>query len=428
MNQVTEQPIHRRLSNGIDLGILPTRRRSVVAIELRFLAGFAYEQADYLGTAHVLAETITKGTVHRDRRAFNDAFDEIGAGYSVSAARETLAFSCVCLPEFVEKALQLHAEMIREPALPEDACQVALDLTRQSLAAIDDDPLELTKKHLHQQAYGQPLNRHICGRPDCLDKITREVLLDHWQRHLRPERLLASVAGAVEPDRIADLFERLFPPSGPDQGTNGPPPPQSFAFRFVSGRSHHHKELEQEHIGICFPGAAAQDRDEAVERVAVGVLSGGMSSRLWQSVREEQGLVYWIAAWFDRPREGGMVHLGASCTPQKLAETFDRLVAEVNRLADDVTDAEIQRAINGILASTQTHGDTTRAKANRLVNDLFYLGKLIPLEEKLARIRAIGVEDVRRYLHDHPRDRLSIVTLGPGGTGVQSTGAQCIRA
>lgn len=89
------------------------------------------------------------------------------------------------------------------------------------------------------------------------------------------------------------------------------------------------------------------------------------------------------------------------------------LLKEVNRLADDVTESEVQRAISGILAAAQTHGDVTRAKATRIVNDLFYLGRPIPLEEKLSRIRAVTTGDVRQYLRRHPREQLSIVTVGP---------------
>ncbi len=413
MTQATEQPRHTRLSNGIELAILPTARRSVAAIEMRFLGGFAYEKADRLGVAHLLAETLTKGTQRRDGRALNDAFDEIGASYSLSAARETLAFSCLCLPEFTGKSLELLAEMIVEPSLPADACEVALDLARQSLAALEDDPLELAKKHLHQQAYGDPLNRHVYGEPETLDHMTRDDILQHWRTYVRPDRLLASVAGAVDPTEIEDLFERLFPRQSQAQTEDRAALPSSFPLRFLPGQSHHPKELEQEQIAVCFPGVSAADKDEAVERVTTGVLSGGMSSRLWRAIREKQGLVYWVGAWLDHPRSGGMVHLGSSCTPQNLEETFNGLLAEVDRLADDVTEDEVHRAVNGILAAVQTHGDTTRSKAIRMVNDLFYEGRPVPLEKRLEAVRAVTAEAVARYLREHPRDRLSIVTVGP---------------
>lgn len=402
-----------RLANGIDLAVLPTGRRSVTAIEMRFLGGYAYERPDRLGVAHILAETMTKGTQRRDGRALNDAFDEIGTSYAVSAARETFVISCVCLPEFVAQAVELLAEMINEPSFPGEACEVAVELARQSLAALEDDPLELAKKCLCQQAYSPPLNRHVYGEPATVERIGREDVVEHWRTYLKPDRLLVSVAGAVDPSAVADLFERLFPATGLNDPVVNASLPLSFPLGFRPGQSHRQKDLEQEQIGVCFPGASAVDEDEAVERVIIGLLSGGMSSRLWQSIREKQGLVYWVGAWFDRPRTGGMIHLGSSCTPQNLEATSAMLLKEVNRLADDVTESEVQRAISGILAAAQTHGDVTRAKATRIVNDLFYLGRPIPLEEKLSRIRAVTIGDVRQYLRRHPREQLSIVTVGP---------------
>ncbi len=413
MSPASEQPQYHRLSNGIELALLPAPRRSVVSIEMRFLAGFAFEKPDRLGVAHVLAEVLTKGTPRRDGRALNDAFDEIGAGYGVSAGRETFAFSCLCLPEFTQRALELHAEMIREPSLPDEACRVAIDLTRQCLEALEDDPPELAKKYLHQQTYGQPLNRHVYGEAASLQRMTREDVMNHWRSLFRPDRLQAAVVGPLEPPAVVDLFERLFEPLLAGVPNETASPPRSFAFQFRPTCSHYTKELEQEQIGICFPGASATSNDEAIERVTIGMLSGGMSSRLWTAIREKQGLVYWVGAWFDRPRAGGIVHLGSACTPQNLDQTCEDLLREVDRMEEDVNEQEVQRAINGIIAATQTHGDTTRATAVRLVNDLFYLGRPVPVEEKLDRIRAVTVQDVRRYLHDHPRNRLGIVTLGP---------------
>ncbi|MGQ9649558.1 MAG: M16 family metallopeptidase, partial [Phycisphaerae bacterium] len=253
----------------------------------------------------------------------------------------------------------------------------------------------------------------VHGEPATVERMGREHVVEHWKTYLKPDRLLVSVAGAVDPMAVVDLFDRLFRRAGRNDPVEDSSLPLSFPLRFLPGKSHRPKDLEQEQIAVCFPGASAVDEDEAVERVVISILSGGMSSRLWQSIREKQGLVYWVGAWFDRPRTGGMIHLGSSCTPPNLEATSEMLLKEVNRLADDVTEAEVQRAISGILAAALTHGDTTRAKATRMVNDLFYFGRPIPLEEKLARVRAVTTDDVQEYLRRHPREQLSIVTVGP---------------
>lgn len=406
---VNEQLEHRRLDCGIDLAVLPLAGRPVVAMDMRVLAGYAFEAPEYLGVAHVLDEAIVKGTAKRDGRALNDAFDAIGATHSSYAGRETFGFSCLCLPEFLKPAVALHAEMLRTPRFDPEDCAVAVDLTRQMLAALADDPQELAKKLLHIQAYGQPLGRHVLGEEGTLAAIGREQIVDHWRRHFSARRMQVAVAGAVQPQEVIALFEEQF------AGFNGADEPDTggFAFQFSPGRSHHEKDLEQEQIAICFPGSAARDADFPTAQVVLGVLSGGMGARLFTEVREKQGLVYWVGAWNDQSRRSGMFHLGASTTPQNLEKTYTTLLREIDRLSEDLTQEELERAVSGIVTRARTQGDITRAKAAELSEDLFYLGRPVPTEEKMAKVRAVTIADVRAYLHAHPRDRLSVVTLGP---------------
>lgn len=409
---------HQRLSCGIDLAVWPLPGRSIAALEIRLLAGYAFEDPQFLGVTNVLEEAITKGTEKRTGQELSDAFDEIGASHSSFAGRETVGFSCQCLAEYLERAIELHAELLRTPTFPQDACEVAVELTSQSLSALEDDPQELVRKLLLRQAYGDPLGRHVLGEPETLERITRDAVVAHWRRFFGASRMMVGVAGAVDPARVADWLERHFAgfEAGESPSTNG------FSIAFGPGHSHFQKDLEQEQVGICFPGAAVTDPDYSVEQVTVGVLSGGMSGRLFTEVREKQGLVYWVGAWTDQPRRGGMVHLGASSTPENVEKTYTTLLRELDRLGEDVTPAEIDRAIVGIEARTQTQGEVTRSKANELVNDLFYWGRPIPTEEKLARVRAVRVDDVRRYMADHKRDRLSIVTVGPQPLHVDTPG------
>jgi predicted Zn-dependent peptidase len=278
---VIEQIEHRRLNCGIELAVVPLTGRPIVAIELRVLAGYAFESPEHLGVAHVLDEAIVKGTAMRDGRALNDAFDAIGATHSSYAGREAFGFSCLCLPEFLRPAMALHAEMIRTPSFPPDDCEVAVDLTQQMLSALADDPQELAKKMLHRQAYGEPLGRHVLGEEETLAAIGREQIIDHWRRHFSAQRMQVAVAGAVDPLAVVELFEELFEGFTGTGETDG----GGFGFQFHAGRLHHEKELEQEQIAICFPGSAARDADFPTAQVILGVLSGGMGARLFTEVR-----------------------------------------------------------------------------------------------------------------------------------------------
>ncbi|HOA75466.1 MAG TPA: pitrilysin family protein [Phycisphaerae bacterium] len=402
----------RRLANGIDLAVLQIPGRPVANLEIRVFAGYAYEDERYLGVAHLVEETLSKGTARRDGRALNDAFDEIGATHASFTGRETLGFSSLCLPEFLPQTIALHGEMLSTPSFPDDACEVAVELALQSLSALQDDPSELTKKLIYAQAYGQPLGRHPLGERETLERTGREQIVAHWRRCFTPRRMQVAVAGAVDPTAVADQLEAAF--SSLEASADSDEDEMcGLNIQFVPKYSHHEKELEQEQVALCFPGSSADDPDYYVQKVAIGILSGGMSGRLFTEVREKQGLVYWVGAWTDQPRVGGMVHVGASTTPENLDRTYETLIREVGRLADDLTQSELDRAIAGLVTRARTRGDVTRARAAEAVEDLFYYGRVIPTDEKLARISAVTIRDIRDYLAAHPRDRLSVVTLGP---------------
>jgi len=414
-NIQTKQPFaHRNLDCGLELAVLPLPGRPVAAMEIRLFAGYACESPEHLGVTHVLNEAISKGTAHYDGRGLNDAFDEIGATHVSQAGRETFAFSCLCLPEFLPRASELHAELIRRPTFPEDACSVAVELARQQLLALNDDPDELTKKLLHQQTYGQPLGRHALGEPDTLARLNREAIVEHWRRHFSAGRMYVAIAGGVDPGTLADQLEKEFEGFHAREKNPGPKRERPcWPLNFAPVRRHYPKELEQEQIAICFPGSAVADDDFYAGQVLIGVLSGGMSGRLFTEVREKQGLVYWVGAWSDHPRGAGFVHLGASSTPQNAEKTCNTLLREIDRLADDLTQQELERAQAGIVTRALTRGEVTRSKAAELCNDLFHHGWPIATEEKLARIQAVTLNDLRRYLEEHSRDRISAVTLGP---------------
>jgi predicted Zn-dependent peptidase len=150
-----------------------------------------------------------------------------------------------------------------------------------------------------------------------------------------------------------------------------------------------------------------------VEQVLLGVLSGGMSGRLFTEVREKQGLVYWVGAWHEQPRGKGIVHLGASTTPDRCDRTLETLQRELRRLGEDLTEAEVNRARDSLLAHAETEDDLTRARAGRLSDDLFHFGHPIGPEAKLDAIRAVNLERVAAYARRLPVDRVCVGTLGP---------------
>src|SRR5262249_35730004 len=162
--------------------------------------------------------------------------------------------------------------------------------------------------------------------------IGRPEIETFWRTNFGAARMQIAMAGPIDPALVVDQLERSFAGFGqpPNDGRKFCP------IDFTSIFTHQPKELEQEQIYLCWPGVGMTHPEYAVERVLLGVLSDGMSSRLFVEVREKLGLVYWVGAWHEHPRSGGMIFMGASTTPTRCDETYDVLLREVDRLALDI--------------------------------------------------------------------------------------------
>jgi len=399
---------HRHLPSGIEFAAELLPARHIVSYEIRAFSGMVAEPADKLGLAFQVEQTLSKGTATRSGPELSDAFDAIGALHSTWAGRETIGFRCTCMPAFLNQSIDLAAEMIRTPTFPEESCRIGIELAQQELTALEDDPGELSRKLMLKHAYGPVLGRHAYGERETLARITRDDVVNFWRTNFNPKRFQIVIAGPIDPARVAEKFESSLA----ELGDGGAPAPDSRP-EFSVGRWHYHKDLEQQHIGICWPGVPMTDKSHAVERVILSLLGDGMSSRLFTEVREKQGLVYWVGAWHEHPRTSGMIHLGASSTPARCEQTYRTLLREVDRLAEDLTEDELTRAKTLIVARSDTHGDMTRARVSELGSDLFYFNRPVPLEEKNADVLAVTIKDIQKYLADHPRKDLCVVTLGP---------------
>jgi predicted Zn-dependent peptidase len=376
-----------------------------------FLRGMAAEPENQLGVAQLTEDLLDKGTERYSAEQLADAFDAIGVRRNSTTGRETISFGCLAMAEFFERVIELHAEMFCRPTFPADQCDVARNLSLQELQALEDEPMELLQKMARRQALGPILGRHALGEPATLAKLERDQIAAYWQRNFTSRCLQVTLAGPIEPAAAAAVIDKHF--SCLHRGQ--PRVLEPLDIQFEPGQNHRAKKLEQQYMSISWLGCRRQSADWLAEAVALGVLSGGMSSRLFTEVREKQGLVYWVSAWPDYVRSGGVLSMGASTTPHRSRQTQETLLREMERLGEDLTEDELARAKILIAARRQTRGELTRVRASELAEDLFYFGGPRQRDEETARIEQVTIDDIRAYLAAHPRnpDQLSIATIGP---------------
>lgn len=401
--------IHQHLPCGVEMAVDLLPERQTAALSFRMFAGVADDPPELTGIGGIVERTFAKGTRNFDGQGLADAFDALGAQWSATCGRQSTLVRVVCLPEFVLQVTELVAEMLARPTFPDEACQVAVQLSLEDLIHLEDDPQALLQIAMQRAALGPIFGRNPGGEPETLKRITPALVRKHWQQFYHSGRLQVSAAGPIEAEALAARVEKEFKRLGSAQNAGR----NDCAHELEPARVHREKDLKQQYIGISLPGLPKGHADFAVEQLLLGVLSGGMSARLFTEVREKQGLVYWVGAWHEQPRGMGLIHLGASTTPERCEKTYKTLLRELERIGEDLTEEETERSRNQIIAHAETEDDLTRARAGSLSDDLFHFGRPVGVEAKLNAIRAVQIRQVRDYALRLDRDRLCVSTIGP---------------
>ncbi|MGE3182474.1 MAG: M16 family metallopeptidase [Phycisphaerae bacterium] len=399
---------HEFLSSGVEFAAEEMPERNTVAIMIRLLAGTADSAEEHTGVAELVEDVLPKGTLTRSGKDLADAFDLLGVKWGGATGRQSTLFRALCLPEYTHDVIDLLAEFLTQPALDDDVCRVSIELAQQELKTLEDSPDDLVRVMSQLATYGPRYGRWSGGTTESLEAITPDIMRSFYREFYCAGRMQFAVAGRVHVEDVAAQLDRCFERFG----SGVPAGREDALFPWSPTKQHQSKDLEQEYIAITLPGATRGTTAFPMEQVMLGVLSGGMSSRLFTEVREKLGLVYWVGAWHEQPRGSGAIHLGASTTPARCRKTFETLLGELKRLGKDVTQEEVDRAKNQIISHAYTDDDLTRAHASGLSDDLFHFGKPIGVEPKLDAIRAVRLADVRAYAKALRIQELCVCTLG----------------
>ena len=395
------------LANGLRFVGERLERSQGVALALRLQAGTKDDPGNKFGLAHLVKETLFKGTKKHDARELSDAFDFYGIRHSEYTGTESTTLQLRFLPEHLEKALSLIGEVLREPSFPEDDCETAKSQSLQELKHLDDEPLSKVFVVLKELYFGSEWGHSELGTEKSLPGISRADIKSFWKAHYIPAGTIVSAAGKFDPDTMIKLLEKLFVNTGPAWPLETPP-----KFAGIPVRTHLHKDSQQTQIAMAFPCVPRNDPSYYAVRTAVGALAGGMSSRLFTEVREKRALVYSVGAQVASLRGIGAVYVYAGTTAPRAAETLKVIQDELKRLGEDLNKEEVDRAKIGFKAHMLMDQESTGARARELLDDIYFENRVVPVQEIVQRIDAVGLEDAKNYWNSHPFDPYALVTLG----------------
>lgn len=394
------------LANGMT--VLAERMDHVRSAAFSFLvpAGCVYDPPKFAGIGSLMSELITRGAGPRNNRELTLALDNLGLDRSASVGSMHMRFGGATLARNLPAVLDLSADILRRPHLPDDELEPVQQLALQDLQAIEDEPRQKLLLELRRRHYPTPLSNDQHGTVEGITAVTSDDIRKHYEKYVQPKGTILAIAGNIDWEPLKAQVEKLFGDWKPGQEETlkfGPKPTQ---------REHLAKDTTQTQIGIAYPSVPIGDKDYYKAMGAVNVLSGGMSSRLFTHVREERGLCYAVWASYSSFKDRGSVLAYAGTTTERAQETLDVMIRELKRLADGIETDELARVKAGLKSSLIMQQESTTSRAGSLAADWYYLGRVRSIEEIQAAIDGLTPEGIVAHLKQYPAQDFTIVTLG----------------
>lgn len=371
-------------------------------------AGTAHDQI--LGESPMWSELVLRGSAGLSSREQADAFDRLGVSRSTELGTYTLRIAATLLGSNILHTLPLLADMVLRPRMDEDAIEPCRDLCLQAIASLKDDPQDRAAYLARERHLPPPLNRTDMGTEEGLRALTRERLVSVYKERVRPGGSLITIAGAVDAAPVRDELNRLL------EGWTGATPEPKPTSEAPRGVYHEQEETNQVQIIVMHDAPPEPHQDSILEKVVLGVLSGGMAGRLFSEVREKRGLCYSVNAGYRGDRDFGVVSAYVGTTPDKAQSALDVLMGELRRISTPegrVTPEEFHRAIVGMKSGVVFSGESSGARAVSLASDQRKLGRPRTLEEITQKLDGVTLDQVNSYLATRRLGRMTVQTLGP---------------
>lgn len=372
------------------------------------------EQDERAGLASLVCEMIQRGAGGYSSRQLVAAEDNLGIDASGSASISTASFSASMPAESLPEAIGLLADVVRRPHLPADQLEDAKLMLRQEMLACRDEPVQRLMRRLRERQYGRRLGRSGLATPASLAALSIDDVRDFYTNQYHAGGSILAVAGRFDEDALPDQIEQAL---GDWKGGRWPGQPDAAP---EDGAEHLEIATSQTHIGFAFDSIPYGHPDYFVMRAGIGILSDGMSSRLFDRVREQRGLCYSVWASTHSLPCVGSVFGYAGTTPPRAQETLDVTLHEIQHLADDVRTEELERWKTRIQSSLIMEQESAGSRAGSLAADQFQIGEVLPTERLEEMIESITLQQVVDYWREHAPQRFRVVTAGPESLRTES--------
>ena len=395
------------LPNGVRVVVQPMAAVQSAALTLMLPGGSIYDQPGKFGTCAILAEMLPRGAGQYSARELSSAMDNLGLQRGVSGGVGYITISAATTSDRLLNAIPLLATMLLRPHLQEDQFEPARELVHQGLNALEDEPKQRLGHYLRTCTYTAPWSNPAEGSLDDIEAIQLDDVKQHHQSLVLPNESVIGIAGNVSVDAVRDALSSAFEEWQPGEL------PSLSSGAVQASPMHVHHDSAQTHIGVAWDTVPYRHERYFEAWATVSLLSGGMSARLFTEVREKRGLCYEISASINTQRDQARVFSYAGTTNERAQETLDVMVAEIRRVHEGITEAELTRCKARAKSTLIMQQESTMSRSSSLARDTLHLGRVLPMEEIRSRIDALTVDQVRDFALEFAPTKMALVTIGP---------------
>lgn len=389
-----------------------------VSVSFSVAVGSRDETNNHFGSTHFLEHLLFKGTKTRTAMDIAIAFDSVGGSSNASTGKEHTSYYAKIQDKALPIAVEVIADMLTSSLIDETEFENERPVILEELAMNDDDPQDVAHEAFSEAVLGDhPLGRPIGGTIETISNVSRAAVWEHYQQNYRPQDLVVAAAGSVDHQQLIKLVEQALDAAGWDLGLEAKPVPRRLLTpaKILRGSKLNviHRPISQVNILVGSEGLYVDDSRRYAMGVLNTVLGGGMSSRLFQEIREKRGLAYSVYSFNQGYSDAATFGLYAGCSPAKAKEVTQLMIAELEKVAESgITQNELSLAKGNISGSLALKFETNQARMSRLASAEIVSGEFMDLDETIARFDGVVLSEVQALARDLIEKPRSIVAVG----------------
>ena len=378
--------------NGFRIATESIPNFKTVALGIWIKVGGRHETKDQNGIAHFLEHMAFKGTNARTSLDIAEALENVGGYMNAYTSREITNYYCRIMSEDTPLALDVISDIVLNSTLAQDDLELERNVILQEIGQTNDTPDDIIFDWLQATAYpNQPYGRSILGPTENVQKFSRQDLVDFTKKHYTPDRMILCASGDVDHEKLIKLCENYFKDLRETSNNSVVPG------NFVGGETRVRKSLEQAHFALAFKAPSVKSPNIFAGQIFSIAMGGGMSSKLFQEIREKRGLCYSIFSSLEAGMDTGSLTIYSGTSEDKIAELARVVIEEIKRSVESISEKDLNKARAQLKAGILMSLESTSNRCERLARTISVWDRVVPVNETIEKINTVSLVDLKDF-------------------------------